>query len=199
MTTLVAGGAASGKSEYAEGLVRSAVSSGDGLRLFYAATMTATDDESLERIRKHRARREGQGYETVECPDAEALLTFVNTLSEETGPVVLLDDLGNYVANELFADAPGPVTDRRLTEEEREAFVSRLLQPLARLCETAGTFLAVSNLVFADAYPPAGTDPGTDNYLQVLGGLNRAFAALADEVCEVTAGLPQYYKGGPQT
>ena len=61
MFTLVTGGAASGKSEYAESLA---------LRLpgrrIYLATMRPADPESLARINRHRLLRQGRGFDTLE-------------------------------------------------------------------------------------------------------------------------------------
>ena len=36
----------------------------------------------------------------------------------------------------------------------------------------------------------------TERYLRLLGRVNRALAARADNVCEVVCGVPVYYKGG---
>ena len=110
MTTLVVGGAASGKSEYAEHLTEAAYAlAGRETPLWYIATMQAPDDESRARVTKHRDRRAGKGYETAECPDVAALTVFAERLASEPSnltdrkPVILLDDFGNLVANELFA------------------------------------------------------------------------------------------------
>ena len=62
MLTLVIGGAASGKSEYAEARVLTLPG-----RRIYIATMEPFDDECRARIRKHRAMRAEKGFETVEC------------------------------------------------------------------------------------------------------------------------------------
>ena len=58
-TTLVIGGARSGKSAYAERLVEDS-----GLKPVYLATATTGDDEMSERIRLHRERR-GDLWSTV--------------------------------------------------------------------------------------------------------------------------------------
>ena len=53
MMTLVVGGAASGKSEYAEGLVLASACQ----KRIYIATMEPFDEECLRRIEKHRVMR----------------------------------------------------------------------------------------------------------------------------------------------
>lgn len=194
MTTLVLGGAASGKSEYAERLTETAhATAGRSARLLYIATMAAPDNESRERVRKHRDRRAGKGYETVECPDGEHLAAFAETLNEEDRTVLLLDDFGNLAANELFAGAAVEEALRPMTDEQVTTRVQPLVDALHTLHRKAGTLVLVSNDVFGDG---PSDDPGVDNYLRLLAQLNRRVAAFAENVCEVTAGLPDYYKGG---
>ena len=67
MVTLVYGGSASGKSQFAEDTI---------CRLrgrdskYYIATMKVGDDEeNIERVKKHRDQRKNKGFETIECPN----------------------------------------------------------------------------------------------------------------------------------
>ena len=190
MVTLVIGGAASGKSEYAEFLAEHT-----GLPLTYIATMQAPDDESRRKVQKHVDRRAGKGYETIECPHAGALAAFAG---ESPFGTILLDDFGNLVSNTLFppkAEYTGE--PERFSEAEVEAYVRNLAEPLKVLGQKASTLVLVTNDLFSDAgaFPP---EPGTDNYMRVLAKLNIEIAAFADNVCEVIAGCPNYVKGGEQ-
>lgn len=63
MLTLVLGGAASGKSGYAESLVLKTA-----LPRYYIATMQVWDAECAARVEKHRRMRAAKQFETVECP-----------------------------------------------------------------------------------------------------------------------------------
>ena len=161
--------------------------------------MQAPDDESRARVTKHRDRRAGKGYETAECPDVAALTVFAERLASEPSnltdrkPVILLDDFGNLVANELFAperveEALAPMTDEQVARR-----IQPLVETLKTIHRTAGTLVLVSNDVFGDG---ASDDPGVDNYMRCLAQLDRSVAAFADNVCDVAAGLPDYYKGG---
>ena len=199
MTTLVYGGAASGKSEYAERQTEAAfAAAGQKSTLRYIATMTADDSESRERIRKHRDRRVGKEYRTAECANAHALMAFAETVREED--VLLLDDVGNLVANELFPPAekwtgePG-----RLSEAELADTIERLAKPFERMQTRCRDCIVVTNDIFGNHLPGTTEPAGVENYLKVLAGLNIALARLADRVVEVTAGLPLDLKGGRQT
>ena len=94
MLTLVLGGAASGKSEYAEALVlRSA------LPRYYLATMQVWDAECAARVEKHRKMRAAKQFTTIECP------LHLETVRLSRRGTALLEDLGNLTANELYDPA----------------------------------------------------------------------------------------------
>ena len=165
MLILVSGGSASGKSEFAEGLV---TASGLETRA-YLATMQVWDAESERRVERHRRMRAGKGFATVECPVnlAGAVLP--------AGCAALLEDLSNLTANEFF----GP--------QGREGAFDRVLSGVERAAEQAALLVVVTNELFSDGMDLA--------YLDVLARLNRAVARRADRVYEVVCGIPIAWKG----
>ena len=170
MLILVSGGAASGKSAFAEELL---VKGGAAPRI-YLATMELRDAESRERAQRHRRMRAGKDFITVERPLDLAGLEIPE------GCGVLLEDLGTLCANECF----GPIGMAGAEE--------RMMSGLSRLAERAALLVAVSNEIFTD-----GTDYGgqTAAYLNCLASLNRRAAALAAAVYEVVCGIPVCWKG----
>lgn len=170
MLIVVTGGAASGKSEWAEHLVKQV----PGKR-YYIATMQPYGKEAEDRIRKHQERRARDGYETIEC------YTGLNRVILPQPGVVLLDCLGNLVANEIFSpDGAG---------ENAQQAVQDGIQNLLRQSKTV---ILVTNEVGSGGRKYAGE---TLQYMKVLGALNCAVAAEADEVYEVVSGLPRQLKG----
>lgn len=164
--TLVLGGARSGKSRYAEGLIGER---GPGL---YLATAEAGDDEMAERIRLHRARR-GAGWETVEEP-----LDLPQAISRHACPQrpVLVDCLTLWLGNLMGAG------------RDVDAATTALL---AALAAAAGPVVLVSNEVGLGIVPAT---PLGRAFRDHAGRLNQAVAAAADRVVLVAAGLPLILK-----
>lgn len=172
MLTLVIGGAASGKSEYAERLVLQTA-----LPRYYLATMQVWDAECAARVEKHRRMRAEKQFETLECP------LHLGTVHLPARGTALLEDLGNLTANELY-DPTGA----------GEAAASAILDGLDRLAAQCEHLVVVSNEVFSGGANYAGD---TDRYLKALAQVNNALAARADAVVRVVCGIPVYHKGGP--
>ncbi len=170
MLTLVIGGAASGKSEYAESLVLKTA-----LPRYYLATMQIWDAECAARVEKHRRMRAAKQFETVECP------LHLDAVRLPDRGTVLLEDLGNLTANELY-DPAGAGADAA-------GAILRGLDILALQCEN---LIVVSNEVFSGGADYAGD---TDRYLLALAQVNNALAARADNLVRVVCGIPVYYKG----
>ena len=170
MLTLVVGGAASGKSAYAERLVLQTA-----LPRYYLATMQVWDAECAARVEKHRRMRAEKQFETLECP---LHLGTVHLLARGTA---LLEDLGNLTANELYD--PAGAGD-----------AAAILDGLDKLAAQCEHLVVVSNEVFSGGANYAGD---TDRYLKALAQVNNALAARADAVVRVVCGIPVYHKGGP--
>lgn len=172
MLTLVVGGAASGKSAYAERLVLQTA-----LPRYYLATMQVWDAECAARVEKHRRMRAEKQFETLECP------LHLGTVHLPARGTALLEDLGNLTANELYDPAGAG-----------EAAASAILDDLDRLAAQCEHLVVVSNEVFSGGANYAGD---TDRYLKALAQVNNTLAARADAVVRVVCGIPVYHKGGP--
>ena len=92
--TLVLGGARSGKSRYAEGLIAR-----HSPPWVYVATAEAGDAEMAARIAAHQARR-GEAWTTIEAPR-----DLAGALAEQAGKPVLVDCLTLWLSNLMLADA----------------------------------------------------------------------------------------------
>lgn len=169
MFTLITGGSASGKSEFAEGWAMALPG-----RRIYLATMHPWDGECRRRIDRHRRLRQGKGFETLE--------RYTNLTAAEipAGAGVLLECMSNLAANELYDPAGGG----------EEAVLRGVESLLARTVHLT----VVTNEVFSGG---ADYDRETLRYLEVLARVNRILAARADAVAEVVCGLPNFLKGGP--
>ena len=171
MMILVTGGAASGKSEYAERLL---LELGQGWKKTYLATMQRDGKEAETRIARHKELRAGKGFETVECP------VLVGGAVGACQPAVLLECVSNLVANEMF----GATVKRHVADA--------IVREILTLSEQAELLVVVTNEVFSDGLPYEGD---TLDYIRELGSVNRQLAASADAVAEVVYGIPVWHKG----
>ena len=160
MFIIVTGGSASGKSEYAENLVPNA-----GSRV-YLATMEPFGAEAEARIARHRKLREGKGFETIECP-----VNIGNCLEACRDKHVLLEDLPNLVANEMFS-----------SHAHSTAGIAEQILDLAHISES---LICVTGILTADGRK---YDESTMKYLKELAAIERTLAAHADRVIEVVCG-----------
>ena len=166
--TLVLGGARSGKSRFAEGLI--AAHPG---RPVYLATAQAGDAEMAERIRRHRARR-GDAWTTIEEP-----LDLPRALASATRDkaAVLVDCLTLWLSNLMAAG--------RDVERETQSLVESLPEPR----RAASCF--VSNEVGLGIVPDNALARAFRDH---AGFLHQAIAAAADRVYFIAAGLPLLLK-----
>ena len=166
--TLVLGGARSGKSRHAEGLVTAT----PGPRV-YIATAQIWDEEMADRVARHRQDR-GPGWTTVEEP-----LDLPGALRRHAadGTGVLVDCLTLWLSNLMMADADIP------------AKTAELLDALA---EVQGRVVLVSNEVGLGIVPDNAL---ARRFRDHAGRLHQEVAALATRVVFIAAGLPMVLKG----
>lgn len=169
-STLVLGGARSGKSRFAERLaVRS------GLQKIYVATGAAFDAEMADRIAAHQHQR-GDDWQTI-----EEQLDLAGVLARECRPgrVVLVDCLTLWLSNLTFAE-------KNIADET------------AKLCdavsELASACVFVSNEVGMGIVPD---NRLSRSFRDAQGRLNQDIAQACSQVVFVAAGLPVLLKPNP--
>ncbi|MBN9080642.1 MAG: bifunctional adenosylcobinamide kinase/adenosylcobinamide-phosphate guanylyltransferase [Rhizobiales bacterium 62-17] len=167
-TTLILGGARSGKSRFAQQLAESA-----RLRKRIIVTATAGDAEMTARIAHHRAER-GADWTTIEAPLALPEAIAAAAADDVT---VVVDCLTLWLANVMLAGQDVTAQSQALTEA-----VAACPHPLILVSNEVGFGIVPENALgraFRDAQ----------------GRLNQAVAATAVKVVLVVAGLPLWIKG----
>lgn len=168
-TTLILGGARSGKSAYAERLAQES-----GLPVTYFATAQVYDDEFGARIAHHQSRRP-TAWKTVEVPHRLAAV-----LKAEAAPdrCVIVDCLTLWLAQCICPEClPAEGID---WPAERAAL-------LEALSTVPGKVILVSNEVGMGIVPLGEINR---QFQDEQGRLNQAVAKMATEVVFVAAGLP---------
>ena len=164
--TLVLGGARSGKSRYAEGLIETLPAP-----WAYIATAQAYDDEMRERIATHRARRPS-GWDTVDAPlDLPEAIAAM-----PAGRPVLVDCLTLWLTNLMLAE--------RDTVAATTALIStceRVFGPLVLVGNEVGLGIVPDNAL-------------ARRFRDEAGRLHQALAARAGRVVFMVAGLPMQVK-----
>lgn len=165
--TLVLGGAASGKSAFAEGLAESLAAN----RL-YIATARAHDAEMEHKINVHQSRR-GTGWRTIEAPDdPEAALA-----EARSGEIVLFDCATMWLSNAMLAErALDQATDNLLSA------LAACSVPVVMVTNEVGSGIVPENTL-------------ARAFREEQGRLNISLAAQARTVVQVIAGLPNVLKG----
>jgi adenosylcobinamide kinase/adenosylcobinamide-phosphate guanylyltransferase len=167
--TLVLGGAASGKSRFAQDLAERQPGP-----LLYVATAQAGDAEMAERIARHRQAR-GERWRTLEAP-----LDLTVVVPAAAGyDAVLVDCVTLWLTNLLLASA---------TPDDVWPAVEGFLSVLAGL---PAPIILVSNEIGQGIVPEHAL---ARTFRDLAGQVNQRLAARADHVWLVTAGLPLQLK-----
>jgi adenosylcobinamide kinase/adenosylcobinamide-phosphate guanylyltransferase len=165
--TLVLGGARSGKSAYAEGLVAA-----HPAPWLYIATAQAFDEEMHARISGHRGRR-GDGWRTIEAPQ-----DLAQAIAEApSGQPLLLDCLTLWLSNRLLSG-------RDLAADRAEL--------VAALAARAAPTVVVASEVGLSIVPE---NPLARAFRDAAGELHQAVARISGHVALTVAGYPVAVKG----
>lgn len=166
-TTLVLGGARSGKSRHAMLLAEK-----HGSRPLMIATAVAGDGEMRRRIALHQQER-GEHWTTVEAPfDLAGAVAAL-----DSGATAVVDCLTLWLSNLIHG------------ERDPGAEATRLLEALE---QSPARLILVSNEVGLGIVPGS---PLGRRFRDEQGRLNRRLAEAADEVVLLAAGLPLTLKG----
>ena len=177
---LILGGSGCGKSSYAENRIMEladSFSEGEKMPIYYLATMQVYGEEGRKKVERHKQLRLGKGMLTVEQTRRvdEALSQM-----QEGQKAVLLEDLGNLVANEMFSDWGQE-------DPDWEKVADRINAQLAELNSSVTHLVIVSNNVFEDGIE---YEDSTTRYIRALGRVNMYLSKNADSVVEVVVGIP---------
>ena len=167
MFTLIIGGVKNGKSDFGEQIcVKQSKTS-----KLYIATMPFDEknEETLKRVMCHRQMRKDRGFVTVEK------YTALHELDCANYDTVLLECMGNLLANEMFMDNGG----------------NDILYGIENILHSVSNLVIITNNVFADAYS---YDEFTKDYIAKLAELNINLGKTADCVIEMVCGIPFFHK-----
>jgi len=164
--SLILGGAASGKSAFAEKCVLD-----QGGTPTYIATAQAWDDEMRAKIAAHVAAR-GDGWTTVEAP-----LNLPEAIAQSGDAPILIDCLTLWLTNLMLADHD--------VDQATEALI-------AALDASPAAITMVSNEVGQGIVPDNAL---SRQFRDAQGRLNIRMATQSTRVAQVIAGLPNVLKG----
>ena len=164
MVALVVGVPDSGKSALAEEL---AIKLSCGEKRIYLATMEILDEAGEERVKKHRKKREGKGFFTIEEPvkvwDAVAKVPELEKLT------VLVECISNLVGNVMHDEG---------------STLERAVEDISKICRKAQNTVLVTNSFACEE----GFDEETKEYVRSLDEVNGKLRNLADTVYEFVEG-----------
>ena len=167
MNILVTGGSKCGKSSFAEKL---ALRLASDRFVLYIATMKSVDEEDMSIVRRHRVWRREKPFLVFEQEkNLERLVLPENR-------VILLEDLPNLIANEMFDGGCADLIVRQLKHVSLQT----------------DNLILVTNEIDADGRTYSDE---VRHYMEKTGEINRKCAAWCDIVVECISGCPFILKG----
>lgn len=178
MTILITGGARSGKSEYAEKLLK------DKEDVVYIATAEIFDDEMRERVKKHIERR-SKNWRTVEI-----FKNLTRAVGEER--YYLLDCVTNMISRILFEfTEDNEKISGSIIDKTKEFAVTEIKNLSEKVKAQNGSLIVVTNEVGSSIVP---MEPLSRAFRDIQGIVNAQIASFADEVVLTACGLPLFLK-----
>lgn len=168
---LVTGGAKSGKSRFALDKLHEY----QGQKYFLATCpkLKSIDDETDERIKRHKEERKGKSIVTIE-EEIDLKNLFVN-MPERS--VVILDCLTLWINNLIF----------RNPHLEKHELVNLMTEEFNKAAMGFDVLIVVTNEVGMGLVP---MDKLSRHYRDLLGEANQLIASICDEAWLVSCGLP---------
>lgn len=176
MIHLVIGGARSGKSRFAESLVKSIETCQPDSTVIYIATATADDSEMASRISHHQKNRPG-AWELIEEPFNLAQLIERLNQSEQ---IILIDCMTLWISNWLCDDNRESFAWQKQSEDFLEA-----------LSDSQAKIVIVSNEVGSGIVPMGNI---SREFVDLAGWLNQKLAEMVNDVTLVLNGIPMALK-----
>lgn len=184
----ISGGARSGKSSFAEKYATTLAEQGAS-DLYYLATAKQTDDEMIDRIKRHQIDREDGSYPwtTVEC--SVDIASKVNKFTPNS--IVLLDCVTILLANELIKN--GFYEENPDYDAIERKVMSSIIDGIAALSNRVDTLIIVSNEVTYEPLRKEQTVVAT--YSSLLGLLHQNIVIKSMEGYLVESGIAIQMKG----
>ena len=180
----ITGGARSGKSAFAEDILR------DEHDVLYIATATPFDEEMKERIRLHRLRR-NPSWITI-----EAYKELGSRINEYQGKkkFILLDCITVMISNLMFADTDTDWENagtKKMLEMEK-FILDEIRGFISSACDFAVKTVIVSNEIGMGIVPATSL---SRCFRDIAGKVNQIIAEESDEVYLLVSGIPLRLKG----
>ncbi|NEZ47005.1 bifunctional adenosylcobinamide kinase/adenosylcobinamide-phosphate guanylyltransferase [Clostridium niameyense] len=173
---LITGGARSGKSEFAESLLK------DEKEVLYIATANITDDEMKNRIEKHRERRP-KAWNTY-----EGSYNLDKVLYKRSEKYILLDCVTVMITNLMFQEN---IDYDKISSDKLEDLLNKIKKEFEKLIysaiENKKQLIMVTNEVGYGVVPAYKLGR---IFRDFAGSINKFIAFISDEVYLVTCGIP---------
>lgn len=174
-TTLIIGGASSGKTKFAEELTLK-----QGSRPLYVATAQPHDEEMKEKIKIHQQSRASANWETIEAH--YDLANKIDSLNLKLFDTVLIDCLTMWLTNHYLKD---------------NDIFKESLKLISAIQRAKINLVIVTNEIGYSVVPE---NKMAREFQKIQGQLNQQIALEVQRVIQVVAGLPVVIKESiPQT